>query len=252
MNIEIVEITGYVPAIASMYITNKNLDIGRLNDIKDVVSAATDRWGKVINSSPEFRGYMDKLSKYGIKHEHETILDFIKISVFMEELHRGAQDNYDAHAKRMDIIRSSTRANKKSTTNPEISDWYKDKIKFASNLKRFEDNEGVMWEPTPFGYVRSDLIKDNDTLRGLVPLSLASDNISTMSYRNWRHVYHLRRANTHAAPELQEAVELVRSNITKWNYTLGIYLGKVWCANDKFLVGEYYCERNKVRYAEVE
>lgn len=92
MNVEIVEITGYVPAIASMYITNKNLDSGRLKDIQDVVLAATDRWGRVVDPSPEFTEYMTKLIKYGIKHEHKTILDFLKISIFMEDLHRGAQD----------------------------------------------------------------------------------------------------------------------------------------------------------------
>lgn len=92
MRARVIEVTGYVPAIMSMYMTGKNVDEERLNHIRFHVEQSTDRWGRVINPTKEFNDYMDKVMKYGVKHEHETIMDFINIAVFIEGLHRGAQD----------------------------------------------------------------------------------------------------------------------------------------------------------------
>lgn len=167
----------------------------------------------------------------------------------------------------MDIIRSSTRASKKGTAKPEVSDWYKGKIVPFSDLVEGKDidvaddiefltdirnTKGDTFTLTELGYIRSDLVSDPDVRRGLYPLAGAGDNMSTMSYRNWRHVYHMRRFDTTASPELQEAVELVRDNLTKWNPTLGLHLGKVWCVNDKLPDGGYYWERNRVKYVAME
>lgn len=266
MGAQIIEISGYVPAIMSMYMTGKNVDTARLNDIRYHVGMSTDRWGRVCNPTAEFNSYMDRVIKYGVMHEHETILDFIKISVFMEDLHRGAQDDYDAHSRRMDIIRSSTRANKKTSDKPEISEWYKDKIIPFFELKDVVDlPENMVFDCedyilTPWGYIRADIARGttpedkkllNDVLRGNVTLAVACDNISTMSFRNWRHVYHLRRADTHAAPELKEYVEEYRDYLYVWNEHLGEYLGKVWCPNDKLPDKGFYWERNKVKYVPV-
>jgi hypothetical protein len=92
MRARVIEVTGYVPAIMSLYMTGKNVDEERLNDIRYHVEQSIDRWGRVVNPTNEFNNYMDKVIKYGVKYEHETILDFIKIVVFMEGIHRGAQD----------------------------------------------------------------------------------------------------------------------------------------------------------------
>jgi len=226
----------------SLYMTGKNVDDKRLEDILNTIEGATNRWGFVKDmDTPEaaaFKGYMDKIVKYGIAHEHETILDFIKVTIFMEDLHRGALDDYDAHAKRLDIIRSSTRANKKfSGKDALISDWYQGKILTFQELDKigngpeFADtieHDGYNWTKTPWGYVREDYANDADVLRGLVPLSLACDNVSTVSYRNLRHIYHLRRRGTHASPELQDAVEQIREELNAKCPILGHYLGKVW------------------------
>ena len=254
MKATVVEISGYVPAIMSLYMTGRNVDEERLSDIIETVDLCTNRRGFVNTAShpddyTNFSNYMSKVIKYGIIHEHETILDFIKISVFVEGMHRGAGDDFDAHAKRMDIIRSSTRANKKSTQFPEISDYYKDKIRTIgmimneyakvdmqnhpdakSNAKtqNFLDSDGVVWKQTFWGWVREDLENNPDVLRGVVPLSVEQDSISTMSFRNWRHVYHLRRKGTHAAPELQDMVEQVRKELYEKCWWLGYYLGKIW------------------------
>ena len=56
------------------------------------------------------------------------MLRFEDISVVVEGLHRGATDDLDSHAKRMDnrIIRSSTRL--ADYHEGEVSEWYEDKI----------------------------------------------------------------------------------------------------------------------------
>jgi hypothetical protein len=255
MKATVVEISGYVPAFIAMYTTGKNVDEERLDDILETVRQSCTFNGfrcDITEALPEhvkaknrehltkFDGYMDKLMKYGIAHEHETLLDFIKISIFMEDLHRGAQDDWDAHARRLDIIRSSTRANKKSSgKNADLSDWYRGKVltfdealrENGTGLDNFKDRNGIEWVRTPWGYVRKDLEKDPDVLRGLVPLGLACDNISTVSFRNLRHIYDLRRPGSHAAPELQEAVEQVRNDLKVKCPVLGEHLGKVWVPN---------------------
>lgn len=248
--VRILSISGYQEAIASLYVTNKNLNTEKLNEIRLDVEESTDRWGKVINPTYGFSKGMDNIIKYGIKHEHETILDFIKISVFMEDIHRGAADDFDSHARRMDIIRSSTRASKKGTNGVELSSWYEDKILPFSKYKdmmpyginfNIEDVSSSKYKfiLTELGYIREDLVSNPDVRRGLFPLGGATDNISTMSFRNWRHVYHLRRKGTHANPELQEYVEEFREKLTEYNPWLGKYLGKVWTEDG-------YVERNNI------
>lgn len=236
MGAQVLEITGYVPAFLSLYMTGKNVDGARLEDVLSTVEKATNRWGFLNEDAPEeikqkFMRYMDLLIKYGIKKEHETLLDYIKIVVFMQDLHRGAQDDYDAHAKRMTIIRSSTRANKKSSDKPSISEWYKGRILPFFEVNGLPDKitkDGVDYVRSSWGYVREDLINDPDVLRGNVALSVACDNVSEMSYRNWRHVYHLRRRGNGAAPELSNFVEEVRSDLTAKMPPLGDLLGKVF------------------------
>jgi hypothetical protein len=154
----------------------------------------------------------------------------------------------------MTIIRSSTRANKKSTNKPEISEWYEEKILPFFEVPGLPDKvtvDCVDYVKSSWGYVREDLTNDPDVLRGNVGLSVACDNISEMSFRNWRHVYHLRREDTHAAPELQTAVEMVRSDLYDYCYQLGDMLGKVWCPNELYPEGGFYWEKNKVKFVPV-
>lgn len=249
MKAQVVEISGYLPAIMSLYMTGKNCTLERLDDIRFNIGTSTTKWGFVTeNCTREFKAYMDKVIKYGVKFEHEAILDFIKISVFTEGLHRGAQDDFDAHSKRMDIIRSSTRANKKSTNKPEISEWYVEKVLPFFEIPDMPDKltvNCVNYVKSSWGYVQEDLLNNPDVLRGNVGLSVACDNISTMSFRNWRHVYHLRRRGTQAAPEIQDMVEQVREDLYKKCWWLGEYLGKVWTEQG-------YYERDAVKLVPME
>ena len=106
-------------------------------------------------------------------------------------------------------------------------------LEFAYLPEAFIDKDNVKWVKTPWGYVKEECANDPDALRGLVPLGLACDNVSTISFRNLRYVYHLRRRGTHAAPELQDAIEQVREDLTIKNPALGNYLGKVWVPETK-------------------
>ncbi|GEM_PF-835032 len=244
MEVKVIEISGYIPSFVSLFLTQKNCTPERVKDIIEVVTNATDKQGFVIKDSEyydRFNDYMSKVIKYGVQYEHETILDFIKVSILMFGLHRGAQDDYDAHAKRMDIIRTSSR-HKAFVKHPEVSDWYKDKIIAFNGLEEipgivlpeYVEKDGYKWIKTVWGYVREDLMKDGDVARGLIPLSISSDNVSTLSLRNLRHVYHMRRKGTHASPELQESMEDMRGELYEKSYHIGDFLGKVW-ANGSFM-----------------
>lgn len=258
MKATVMEISGYLPAFMSLYVTNKNCDRQRIIDIKDNILISVCPFG-FCGNVPEnsvtrpyfnaFNEYLEKVMKYGIAHGHETLLDFIKISIFTEGLHRGAVDDFDSHARRLDIIRSSTRANGKSSSEPEISDWYKGKILpyfEASKIAPIPDKivlGGETWVATAWGYIKEDFKNDKDVLRGLVGLATSSDIICTVSFRNLRHIYKLRRKGTHAAPELQEMMEQVREELKIKSPILGEYLGKVYIPSKGI-----YVEENEAEY----
>ena len=88
MEVNIVEISGYVTAICSMYMTNRNLPPERKEHIIEVVEKATNRYGFINkkNSTEKnaFLAYLEKTITYGIKHEHHQILKFIDVHIHME------------------------------------------------------------------------------------------------------------------------------------------------------------------------
>ncbi len=252
MNVEVLEISGYVPAICSLYMTNRNLDEERLNDIIATVDRATDKRGFIIPDSPykeKLYDYLFKAIQYGIKCGHHQILKFIDVTVYMQGLHRGAQDDYDAHAARMNIIRATTRT-KKGASHAELSEFYKDKILPFDLLWFTPDKiaiDGSEYIKTTWGYVQSEYIESADVLRGLTPLGVSSNNISKVPYgEHLRHIYSVRRMEGHANPELKKAMELLRSELYTKCFPLGEYLGKVWVEDDNG-EGHYMEEPNTKR-----
>lgn len=255
MNTTVVEISGYATAISSLYMTNRSLTPERLHNIRFVVEKATDRFGFLLQNeyTEQFLDYMNRTITYGIRHEHWQILKFLDVHILMEGLHRGAQDDYDAHAKRMEILRSTTRT-AKGADFAEFSDFYKEKILTfdeAYQLLTHSDGlppslklDGKTWAKTPWGYVLQEYAADADVRRGLVGLGMASNNISKVPYgEHLRHIYNLRRENPSgkpANPELQQAMEQLRAELTLKCPPLGEYLGKVWVASG----GGHYAEQN--------
>lgn len=206
----------------------------------------------------EFIKILDTVAKYGagvglsadIDAGHETILRFIDFSVMVHGLHRGAQDDLDSHAMRMNnrIVRASSRLTTKGST--ELSDWYKDKIIpfdavipsnaydmiYGTNGPDKVYKSGKCFVKTASGYVREDLADNKDVLRGLYPLGMASDCIFKVSLHDMRHIYMRRNSATHAAPELQLGIEQLADQIEN---ALPCNLGKL-IRNDYCTDGELH------------
>ena len=155
---------------------------------------------------------LEKLFKWAPRHI--TMTRFLDFAFSVEGLHRGAQDDFDSHAKRLEnrILRSSTRLAKYGA---EKSDWYKDRIMTTDEaLELMGENmpqelmvDGQNYVRAVNGYVREDLAKDKDTLRGLYMLSIPSNFIFRVNCTEFAHILKERDMNSHAHPELQEAVE---------------------------------------------
>lgn len=190
MNVYLNEVRGIPDAITSMFMSKRSWTRDMEIEIRRVCGRVLDRTGR-FQIDPhaddpdvgQYNEWMHKLTKWGV--QHITMLKFIDLSITVEGLHRGGQDDWDAHAKRFDnrIIRSSTRLARFGQD--EMSDWYKDKIMTTdAALKRLDvdipekiDVDGVPYVKAANGYVREDLKDDNDAKRGLYMLSIPSNFI---------------------------------------------------------------------------
>ena len=165
---------------------------------------------------------------------HSTIGRFLDISCTVNGLHRGATDDFDAHARRLDsrIVRRSTRTN--SPDEIVLSDWYKDKVipfgdldgctvTEVTNITENTDCEirlpptiivnNKVYRKSRFGYV-ADEFKDNyDVLRGLTPLGMSNLFTFKCNITEWAHITKLREPGTHAAPELQQMIQMINQAI---------------------------------------
>jgi thymidylate synthase ThyX len=176
---------------------------------------------------------------------HITVLRFIDITIVTEGLHRGGQDDVDAHARRFDnrIIRNSTRL--ATFAEDEMSDFYKGKIlttgsmlaKMNRNIpeKVYEMNDGHwyteeeyntiinienvyaknVWVRAANGYILEEYKDDKDVMRGLYPLSIPSNFISKINLCEWGHVFGERNQDGSANPEVKEWAEAVLAAITQ-------------------------------------
>lgn len=242
MKFMLMKITGIDDALMSLKMSKRHwTKEAHIRAINDVYSY-TDVAGKIISGDNpydttgylNFLGSLDMLAKWGagvgngdayVGDGHETILRFIDITFITEGLHRGAQDDLDAHAVRFNnrIVRSSTRL--ATFGSREKSDWYKDKILTVEEALKITgeelpevitDNSGAAWVYKSNGYVRSDLVEDKDVLRGNYPLSIPSTAIWKINFQDLRHVYMRRNIKTTASPELREGIEQLADQIEEW------------------------------------
>lgn len=183
---------------------------------------------KLIEIRGEVIEKMNKVAKYGagvggeawLDDGHDTLLRYIDISFTTEGLHRAAQDDLDAHAKRFEsrVVRESTRLAKFETG--ERSEWYSTRIRSVEDMLKsitsvelpneYTDGDGVRWVKAPFGYIREDLVHSpevKDVMRGLYPESIPSNAIWKIDLYDLRHVYKHRNKFTHASPELRMGIE---------------------------------------------
>lgn len=221
MNVYLNKIAGIDDAIVSMYMSKRTWTRELEDHIRSVCNQVLHHNGKLRTDIPEsleksFEEYcewVNKLTKWGT--QHITMLKFIDLSFTVEGLHRGGQDDWDAHAKRFDnrIIRSSTRL---ATFDQEMSDWYKDKIvptdmalsELNINLPDTIQHDGTTYVKTVNGYIREDLKDDKDAKRGLYMLSIPSNFIYKINLTEFAHVYKERNINGRANPEVKQCAEM--------------------------------------------
>jgi thymidylate synthase ThyX len=157
--------------------------------------------------------WLNKLFKWG--RMHTTMLRFIDVSFTVEGLHRGAQDDFDSHAKRLDnrIVRSSTRLADFGSS--EKSDYYSEKIltldealsELNISVPGILTHNGRTYIRTTNGYIDSDYVNNKDVKRGLYTLSIPSNFIFKCNLTELAHIIKERDCNSNAAPELKEMIE---------------------------------------------
>lgn len=233
----ITEIHSIRDAIRSMYFSKRSWNFQKEVEIYNAVAESTIRRGFPISgifddppnfelseNQKAFKDMVSKLFKWG--KIHPTLLRFIDLSVTVQGLHRGAVDDFDSHAKRLEnrIIRSSTRLGKYEAG--EMSDWYKEKIIPTDAMAEIMDFElpetvtlasnGQTYTKTVNGYIRKDLAGNKDVERGLLMLSIPMDFTFKCNIAEWAHIYRERGQHSNAAPELKEMVESVTDQLNSY------------------------------------
>lgn len=208
------EISGLWNAIDTMYMSKRSWTREREQRIKELYAQHFDRWGmKIVEPNDEMYDLLTKLFKWA--PIHITMGRFLDFSFTVEGIHRGAQDDFDSHAKRLDnrILRSSTRL--AGYNESEISDWYRGKIYTTDEILSYKGltiPEEVIVDDVPFikavnGYIRKDLADNKDVSRGLYMLSIPSNFVCKINETELAHIVKERDINSHAHPELKECIE---------------------------------------------
>lgn len=218
MKVYLNEISGLWQAIVSMYMSKRSWTREKELEIMDLYEMNYSNFGmrlpyRLRRGDSEFEYILNKLFKWAPKHI--TMTRFLDFSFTVEGLHRGAQDDFDAHAKRLEnrILRSSTRLAKFG--GDEKSDWYKGKILTTDEALKHMDIavptelmlDGKNYIKTANGYVLEEYANDKDVLRGLYMLSIPSNFTFRVNCTEFAHLLKERDKNGHAHPELKECVE---------------------------------------------
>lgn len=225
MKATIRKITGFEDAIAGMFLSKRTWNPELDKEIKTVCRRVLDTEGAISHDCDkknleQFNKWLKMTLETGKKHI--TINRFINISIMTEEIHRGAQDDIDSHARRFDnrIIRSSTRL---ATFNQdEFSDYYKDKVITTDAVLKFLEIEipntivinDERYVKSPNGYVKEEYKDNKDVKRGLYMLGIPSNFISQINLCEWGHVFKQRNKDGGANPEVKEWAEMVTQGIT--------------------------------------
>ena len=229
MKVYLNKVDGIADAIVSMYFSKRSWTREKEEEIRTTVFESLcmvdgfyDEEGYAFMTNYEagnFNDYMDKLCKWGKKHV--TMLRFIDFSITVEDIHRGAQDDWDSHAKRFEnrIIRSSTRLADYQAG--EMSDYYKGKIiptdemceLLEIELPDEVDVDGVDYVKATNGYILKDMKDNRDVKRGLYMESIPSSFIFKINLCEWAHVYKERGEHSNANPEVKELAEEIQRQI---------------------------------------
>ena len=253
MKVTVTRISGFAEAFETMFISKRSWTPELAEEIRDVCFIVETYKMSCCVTENEYNAVIDKFNKWldmllRMGRKHITLLRFIDITIATEGLHRGGQDDVDAHAKRFDnrVIRNSTRL---ATFNEnEMSDFYKGKILTTGNmmqnlgidipekvyqmsnghyytekeynvLKNTEDFKKMdvvnVWVKAVNGYIVEQYKDNKDVMRGLYPLSIPSNFISKINLCEWGHVFKERNQDGGANPEVKQWAEMVMTAITK-------------------------------------
>ena len=228
MKVTVKSITGFEDAFVAMYISKRSWTPELDAEIRTICDDVLDRHGKIklncnTDSLEKFNKWLGMLLRMGRKHI--TLLRYIDISIMTEGLHRGGQDDIDAHARRFDnrIIRSSTRL--AEFFDDEMSDYYRDKVLTDSKVIKAVlgidmpeeiEYEGYKYVKSPNGYIKEEYKDDKDVKRGLYMLSIPSNFISKINLCEWGHVFGERNENGGANQEVKDWTEETMRQITSY------------------------------------
>lgn len=229
LKVHLNQITGIDDALVSLLMSKRSYTREKELMIRRMVREELTEQGFLKEDSERLQKELEKLFKY---KEHTTLFRFIDLSFVVEGLHRGAQDDFDSHAKRLDnrIVRSSTRLAK--FYDGEKSEWYQDKILYTDEILNFlgleipetVDIDGARYVKTDFGYIREDLQNNKDARRGLYPLAIPSNFIFKAQYPELAHIVQHRDHTTGANPELKQMIEMLKEEVTDAVPILGKHL----------------------------
>lgn len=262
-------ISGLESAIASLKFTRRTWSPEWDAEMRRIIHTVFDRNGFITENDVDEDDYsaamnmLTKLGKYGAgvgnamyDAGHETLLRFIDLEVIVLGLHRGAQDDLDAHAMRMQnrIVRASSRSGN-STNDGMMSDWYNERVLrfedildapvnigegavsleslYPENIEMKIGDKVYKMVKTPHGYIREDCVENGDAQRGLYTLAMASNCIFKVSFHDMRHIYMRRNEFTHASPELAEGIEDLADQIEKALPILGDLVRNDYCDDGK-------------------
>lgn len=227
MYVHVNNITGIEDACVSLLMSKRSWTLEKDQDIRDTCRSLFNYQGfmtKSRNLSPvqeDGLKMLNNLFKWGVTNGHTTLLRFIDISITIEGLHRGGQDDLDSHAARMDnrIVRASTRLGKFATG--EKSTWYDGKILSMGeviNLLGIEMPESIDHEDESYvlhehGYVNVKNCDQQDTIRGLYNLAIPCNSIFKVQYPELCHIAQHRGAKSHAHPELKEVIRQIEDEL---------------------------------------
>lgn len=227
MQVFLNRVDGIDDAIISMFLSKRTLTRELELEIRNEVRRCSNQvfdgetpLGALTHQTDKLRDWMEKLSKWG--EQHITMLRFMDLSFTVYGLHRGGQDDWDAHDYRFHnrIIRSSTRLG--TFNHGEMSDWYKSKIVPTDMAlamlgitlpDRIVDPDGRTYVRGVNGYVLEGHENDKDYKRGLYMLSIPSCFIFRIQGTEFAHVYRERREAGTANPEVKQVAESCASQL---------------------------------------
>lgn len=220
MKITYFNISGWDGAMRSFFMSNKRYSKEIEEKLRNVEKFLALREYGIIkeDATCDDLFWYEKIKKNLIEtgKKHTTLLRFIDITFVVDGLHRGAQDDFDSHAKRLEsrIVRMSTRVRNNEKLN-EVSDFYKGKIiTFDELTKQFDLPDEFIKDDkkfvrTPFGYVQDEYKEDRDVLRGNIPLAVSSMFTVKVNLTELCHIVRERAPGSAAAPELQEMIRML-------------------------------------------